>query len=200
MTGRAHVRLAMVAEPAYVPGMSPATLMTADELLHTSIPDKHVELVRGVLSVREPAGFRHGRVTMALCRRLTEHVESAGLGLVLATETGYKLESDPDTVRAPDLAFIARGRLPDPDLLGYPALAPDLVVEVLSPGDRPGETLAKVGDWLSAGTVLVWVIDPDRRQAHVYRQDGTEALVTGDQALDGEVVVPGFSCPLEAIL
>jgi len=90
--------------------------------------------------------------------------------------------------------------LPDPDLLGYPALAPDLVVEVLSPGDRPGETLAKVADWLSAGSGLVWVIDPDRRQARVYRQDGTEALVTGDQALDGEVVVPGFSCPLEAIL
>jgi Uma2 family endonuclease len=190
----------MVAEPAYVPDMSPATLMTADELLHTSIPDKHVELVRGVLSVREPSGFRHGRVTTDLFIRLSDHVRATGIGHVFAAELGYKLESDPDTVRAPDVSFIAQERLPDPDLLGYPALAPDLVVEVLSPRNRPGETLAKVADWLSAGTGLVWVIDPDRRQARVYRQDGTEALVTGDQALDGEVVVPGFSCPLAAIL
>jgi len=71
---------------------------------------------------------------------------------------------------------------------------------VLSPGDRPGEILAKVGDWLEAGTRLVWIIDPERRLARVYRHDGTEQIVSADQALDGEDVVPGFACPLSTVL
>ncbi len=80
------------------------------------------------------------------------------------------------------------------------ALAPDLVVEILSPGDRPGEVLGKVADWLSAGTRLVWVVDPERRLARVYRAEGAEAIVTPDQVLQGEDVVPGFACPLETVL
>jgi len=75
-----------------------------------------------------------------------------------------------------------------------------LVVEVLSPDDRPGETLAKVGDWLEAGARLAWVIDPQRRLARVYRADGTESLLAESDALDGEDVLPGFNCPLAAIL
>ena len=82
----------------------------------------------------------------------------------------------------------------------YLELAPDLVVEVLSPGDRPGEVLAKVADWLSAGSQLVWVIDPDRRLARVYRQDGTEVTIGQGGELEGENVLPGFTCPLAAIL
>jgi Uma2 family endonuclease len=98
------------------------------------------------------------------------------------------------------VAFIRRDRLPDPEPLGFPDLAPDLVVEVLSPGDRPGDILAKVADWLSAGTRLVWVVDPLRRVARVYRQDGSETIVTADRALEGEDVLPGFACPLEKIV
>jgi Uma2 family endonuclease len=79
-------------------------------------------------------------------------------------------------------------------------LGPDLVVEVLSPNDRPGETLTKVGDWLEAGARIVWVIDPERRIARIYRQDGTETMVRETEPLDGEDVLPGFSCPLAAIL
>ena len=180
--------------------MPPATLMTADELLRTSLPDKRVELVRGVLVVREPTGYRHGDVTARITKRLMDVVDAGGLGRVLAAETGFKLSADPDTVRAPDVAFISRARLPDPEHLGYPALAPDLVVEVLSPGDRPGETLAKVGDWLNAGARLVWVVDPGRRVARVNRQDGSETLLTEGEVLNGEDVVPGFECPLGSIL
>ena len=98
------------------------------------------------------------------------------------------------------MAFIRRDRLPDPEPLGFPDLAPDLVVEVLSPGERPGDILAKVADWLSAGTRLVWVADPLRRVARVYRQDGSETIVTADRALEGEDVLPGFACPLEAVM
>ena len=191
----------MPAERAYVPVMSPpAALMTADELLRTHVPNKRAELLRGVLVVREPAGSRHGLVTMNLGAELALYAKQTGAGGVYAAETGFKLTSDPDTVRAPDIAFVTRERLPPPNTTGYPALAPDLAVEVLSPGDRPGEVLAKVADWLSAGTRLVWVLDPGRRLARVYRHDGSEAIVTAEGALDGEDVLPGFACSLESIL
>ena len=192
----------MPAEPAYVLDMPPPpqALMTANELLHVRIPEKRAELVRGKLVVREPAGLRHGRVAMDLARRLADHVDARGLGQVYAAETGFALARDPDTVRAPDIAFIRGNRLPDPEPTGFPHLAPDLVVEVLSPGDRPGEVLAKVGDWLSAGTRCVWVVDPTARVARVYRDDGSEQILTADQTLDGEDVVPGFSCGLGEIL
>jgi len=188
----------MPAEPAYVPHMSPSALMTADELLQVYIPDKQVELVKGVLVVRELPGLRHARVAMDLALRLGAHVREAGLGRVYA-EAGFKLASDPDTVRGPDVAFISRGRIPDPEPTGFAGFAPDLVVEVISPGDRPGEVLAKVADWLSAGTRLVWVLDPARRVARVYRADGTEQILTAEESLDGGDVVPGFSCPVGEI-
>ncbi|MBI2404151.1 MAG: Uma2 family endonuclease [Gemmatimonadetes bacterium] len=173
--------------------------LTADELLHVNLPDQRTELVRGVLVVREKAGFRHGAVTMRLAKGIADHVDARGLGLVLAADTGFKLATDPDTVRAPDIAFIRRDRLPDPEPLGYLDLAPDLAVEVLSPGDRPGEVLAKVADWLDAGTRLVWVVDPTRRLMRVYRADGSQSVVAEHDVLDGEDVLPGFACRLSAI-
>src|SRR5213080_658178 len=182
----------MPAERSYDPLMSPPPpLMTADELLRTHTPHKRTELVRGMLVVREPAGSRHGLVTMNLGAELAVYAKQTGAGGVYAAESGFKLASDPDTVRAPDIAFVTRERLPPPTTTGYPALAPDLAVEVLSPGDRPGQVLAKVADWLSAGTRLVWVLDPDRRVARVYRHDGTEQILTADESLDGGDVVPG---------
>src|SRR5213078_161551 len=191
----------MLGERSYVPVMPPPPpLMTADELLRTHVPHKRTELVRGVLVVREPAGSRHGLVTMNLGTELAVYAKQTGAGGVYAAESGFKLASDPDTVRAPDIAFVSRERLPPPATTGYPPLAPDLAVEVLSPGDRPGEVLAKVADWLSAGTRLVWTVDPERRVARVYRHDGSETLVTADGALDGEDVLPGFSCSLVSIL
>ena len=190
----------MRAEHAYVPHMSSPTVMTADQLLRVHLPDKQVELVRGVLVVREPPGFRHGRVTVDLATQLGAHLRATGAAQVLVVETGFKLASDPDTVRGPDLAVVNRRRLPDPEPTGFPDLAPDLVVEVLSPGDRPAEVLAKLADWLAGGARLIWVIDPERRLARVYRHDGTEQVVTADQALNGEEIVPGFSCPLASIL
>jgi len=191
----------MHAEPIYVRNMSPSVpVMTADDLLHLQLPNKRTELVRGRLIVREPAGWVHGVVAMKIGIELGMHVKRTGTGVVLAAETGFKLESDPDTVRAPDVAFVSRERIPPRSTKGFPALAPDLAIEVLSPDDRPGETLAKVGDWLSAGTRLVWVVDPNRRTARVYRTDGSEAVVQADGTLDGDDLLPGFSCPLGSIL
>ena len=96
--------------------------------------------------------------------------------------------------------MVRRDRVPAPEPSGFLELAPELIVEVLSPRDRPGEVLAKVADWLTAGTQLVWVVDPERRVARVYRGDGSEAIVEADEALDGEDVLPGFACRLSEVL
>lgn len=189
----------MPTERAYVLGMSFAGPMTADELLRLHIPDKQVELVRGVLVVREPPGYLHGEITARLAYALMHYTVADRLGHVLVGDAGFKLENDPDTVRGPDIAFIRRDRLPHPVPVGYAPMAPDLVVEVLSPHDRPGDVLAKVGAWLSAGTLLVWVVDPDRRLVRVYRADGSEMLVPSGGALDGEGLLPGFTCSLATI-
>jgi Uma2 family endonuclease len=136
---------------------------------------------------------------MNLGAELRAYVKQTDAGVVLAAETGFKLQTDPDTVRAPDVAFVAKGREPPPDARGFADGAPDLAVEVLSPDDPPGDVLAKVADWLSAGTRLVWVVDPLRHAARVYRQDGSETIVTADGTLEGEDVLPGFACPFASI-
>jgi Uma2 family endonuclease len=174
--------------------------MTADELLQLHLPDRRSELVRGVLVVREPPGYQHGVVAARIARVIGTFVADRSLGDVVAAETGFKLFANPDTVRAPDVGFVSRARVPDPPPRGYAEVAPDLAVEVLSPGDRPGEVLAKVADWLSAGSRLVWIVDPVRRFARVYRADGTEDVLGEDGALDGEDVLPGLSLPLSGIL
>lgn len=172
--------------------MSLHALMTADELLHLNLPNKRTELVRGVLIVREPAGYQHGEVAMAIALSLGRFLADHPLGRLVAAETGFILERGPDTVRAPDVGFVSNARRPASLPRGYADFTPDLAVEVLSPDDRPGEVLEKVGDWLKAGARLVWIVDPIRRVARVYRADGTQAELGPDDALDGEDVLPGY--------
>ncbi|MBC7896481.1 MAG: Uma2 family endonuclease [Cytophagaceae bacterium] len=174
--------------------------MTAEELLHLNLPNRRTELVRGRLIVREPAGYRHGDVAMRLGVLIGTYVYQHKLGRVFAAETGFTLERNPDTVRAPDVAFIRTERLLHPPPRGFAEIAPDLAAEVLSPDDRPGEVLAKVADWLKAGTPLVWVVDPIREHARVYRADGSEALVSPGESLDGEDVLSGFACLVDDVL
>jgi Uma2 family endonuclease len=189
----------MHADRAYVPAMSPE-LMTAEQLLDVNIPGKQVELVRGRLVVKEPPGYLHASVVARLTAELVNYARAQSLGEVVAGDPGFTLARNPDTVRAPDIAFVQRARVPDPVPTAFAEFPPDLAVEVLSPHDRPGEILAKVGDWLNAGTRLVWIIDPARRQARVYRQDGTEAMLSETDALLGEDVLPGFSCAVVEVL
>ena len=184
---------------AYVGIMTTAT-MTAEELLHLNLPGKRTELVRGQLVVSEPPGFVHGIIVVRISERMASFVRDQTLGGVVVAESGFTLERAPDTVRAPDVGFVHRDRVPDPLPRGYAEFAPDLAVEVLSPSNRPGAMLAKVADWLRAGSRLVWVVDPIRRSARVYRADGTETLVSIDEALDGEDLLPGFSLPLASVL
>ena len=159
---------------AYIEDMNTLSLVTVEDLLRRRFPNKRVELVDGRLIVCEPAGFRHGRVAARLAHILMAHVDANDLGIVCAAETGFVLRRGPDTVRAPDVAFISKQRLPEPEPVSFAEFAPDLAVEVLSPDDRPGEVLAKVADWLRSGSRLVWVVDPARQTVRVYADDGAE--------------------------
>lgn len=198
LTLTAELKFPAMAEQIEYMG-SPAPL-TAEELLRSDIPNKSTELVRGMLVVREPPGSWHGRLAARLTFLLGQHVYPRRLGELFAQDSGFLIERDPDTVRAPDVAFVAAARASQIERHGYAPIAPDIAVEIVSPGDRPGEVLEKVAQWLGAGTLIVWVIDPDRRVAHVHRSDGTIAIVRHDSALDGEDVLPGFSCPIREIL
>ncbi len=160
------------------------------------MPGKQVELVRGRLVVREPPSTWHGAIAANLTYLIADFVRPRGLGTVFAQDTGFKIASDPDTVRAPDVAFVVRERAALIQKRGYAELAPDLLAEILSPEDSPAEVLAKVADWLTAGTRLVWLVDPQRTEVRVYRQDGSPSVLRENDSLDGEDVLPGFVCPL----
>jgi Uma2 family endonuclease len=188
----------MEAEPHYLPAMR--ALHTAEDLLGFRDPGKTAEVVRGALIVREPPGTGHGARAARLARRIGNFAEPHDLGEVFAQDTGFQIARDPDTVRAPDVAFVARDRLARIPEQGHAELAPDLVAEIVSAGDRPGELLEKVGQWLSAGVRLVWVLDPARRDGRVYRADGSVSILRPDADLDGEDVLPGFRCPLRDML
>lgn len=183
-----------------MPAQSIPELMTAEELEHLHLPGKSTELVRGRLLVREPPGTRHGRIAATLAYFVTDFVRRNRLGVVFAQDTGFKIHSNPDTVRAPDVAFLAQERVDQVPDHGYAALTPDLLAEIVSPDDRPGELLAKIAQWLEAGAKLVWVIDPRSAEARVYRPDGSLTIIGADGVLDGEDVLPGFACALMDVL
>jgi Uma2 family endonuclease len=175
-------------------------IMTAEELERVNLPGKSTELIRGRLVVREPPGTYHGRIAARLLYRLGEFVYPNDLGELFGQDTGFKIESNPDSVRAPDVAFLSHTRADQIKRRGYAQVTPDLVAEILSPDDAPAAVLAKVGDWLNAGVRLVWVIDPDRSEARIHRANGSLAIVAHDGALDGEDDLPGFSCALSQLL
>jgi Uma2 family endonuclease len=169
------------------------TLTTSAEELW-NLPDDGMrrELVEGRLLVMSPAGFEHGRVASRADRLLGAHVDAAGIGVTLAAETGFILASDPDTVRAPDVAFVARARV---EAAGrtvrfWPG-APDFALEVVSPGDTLQQVLAKAQSWLAAGTQAVLVLDPAGRTASVYRA-GRDPQTSTDAELDLSDAVPGW--------
>ncbi len=182
--------------------------MTAEQLMRLPGRGKRYELKRGELLMMTPAGALHGRVAMALGALLHVYASQHRLGQVFAAETGFKIHVDPDTVRAPDIAFVAKERVPPAGVpRGYWELAPDLVVEVVSPNDpstssgcdSAADVQDKIEEWLNAGVRRVWVVYPDTQTIHICRSlKEVNVLKPGDR-LDGEDVLPGFSCTVEEI-
>lgn len=170
--------------------------ITAEELLKLPDDGCRYELVQGKLEKMAPAGEAHGNFAMRLGWRLAQLVETKALGVVYAAETGFKLQENPDTVRAPDVAFVSREQLEQqPPSKGYRRGPPELAVEVVSPNDRPTEVAEKVYEWLHYGTVEVWVLDPEGRSLTVFRSG--EALRTlGEADTLTSPLFPDWSLPL----
>ena len=180
--------------------MTTTDLITADELLQMKDDGFRYELVRGELIKRSLAGHQHGRIALNLTGPLFQYVKTHNLGTVYAAETGFKLATDPDIVRAPDAAFIRRERVEEVgQTAGFWPGAPDLAAEVISPGDTYAEVQDKIADWLDAGTRLVIVVNPSTQTVALYRSRNDIRILTINDVLDGGEVVPNWTLPVRDI-
>jgi len=178
-----------------------STPYTAEQLAaKSSLGDKRYELVSGELRMMSPAGGEHGRVAMRIGLLLGNHVEERKLGEVFAAETGFLLATDPDTVRAPDVAFVSAERYAElGNVRGYLPLAPDLVVEVVSPNDTSSQVEEKAMAWLRFGSELVLVVDPENQTVRTYREpESIEVRIIGE-LVDATDVVPGWRFDVERV-
>jgi Uma2 family endonuclease len=174
-----------------------AQTVSAQQLFE--MPDhEHFELVRGELVPMSPPGFDHGCIVLDIAAALRDFVRPRKLGLV-AVEAGCCLARDPDTVRSPDVAFVRAGRIPSGGVRAFFQGVPDLVVEVISPSDRASEVIAKAQEWLGAGCVAVWVIDPETRTATVYSRQPQTLFLSSRDTLTCEELLPGFRLPIAQI-
>ena len=176
--------------------MSTTTYVTAAELL--ALPTglgRRYELVAGELREMSPSGWRHGKVVMRLSARLAAYVDEHDLGVVFGAETGFRLGSNPDTVRAPDISFISKQNLPEREPNdGFWPGPPDLAVEVVSPGDRAAEVDEKTAAWLTGGCAAVWIVDPKLKSVAIHRSGADFQLFNAGSNLQDDYVVPGFTC------
>ena len=168
---------------------------TADELFRMPNSAHRLELIEGEVRQMTPAGSVHGFLTVEISSRLREHVRRHKLGGVVGAETGFQIGRDPDTVLAPDAAFIRRERLAKTGIpkAFYPE-APALVVEVVSPGDTAEEVDDKIRRWFAAGIELAWIFYPTGRSVTVYKSLDDIRVLTENDTLSGENVLAGFSC------
>lgn len=166
---------------------------TVEDLERDGVPEGRWELIDGELVEMSPSGDRASTTAIRLASRLVVHVEARNLGRVYGADGGFVLFPDRQLVRVPDVAFVRTDRLPsEANRDGFPRLAPDLAVEVVSPGDSATEVLDKVDMYLKAGVRLVWVIDPRVRSVAIHTPDRLVRLLTAGDELDGGEVLPDF--------
>ena len=173
--------------------------LDAEGLLELPRGQLRRELIQGELREMAPAGHEHGRLAAIITASLIQHVLKNRLGAVYAAETGFKLESNPDTVRAPDVAFVAANRLGNLPETGYFPGPPDLAIEIVSPNDRYSEVEEKVEIWLFYGVRMVFTLSPQTRTATVYRSLDNIKMIRDEGNLDGADVIPGWVLPLTEI-
>jgi Uma2 family endonuclease len=174
----------------------PTRLMTAEEFSELDIPNVKMELVRGRVVRMSFPKPRHAVISLEIGARLLGFVKAHSLGYVFV-ETGCIIARDPDTVRGPDVAFVSFERMGGQDLPEtWWQFAPDLVVEVISPGDRPKQVREKVQDWFAGGARRVWLFYPRTRNVYVLRSPTDVQILGPGDMLSGEDVLPGFSCPI----
>jgi Uma2 family endonuclease len=167
--------------------MAVATQMTADELLRLPDDGWRYELVRGELRKMSPSGARHGRVAAQIIASLVAYVKPKKLGAVYASEVGFRISRDPDTVRAPDAAFVRAERVVD--TAAFFEGPPDAAFEVVSPSDSYSEIEEKTLDWLRAGVRAVVIADPRTKSVRVHRAAGATNVA---DVVEIDEVIPGW--------
>lgn len=158
------------------------------------------ELIDGRIVPMTPTGSAHGRIGGNFYRALDDFVRPRGLGTVLVGEVGIFTQRNPDRVRAADVLFISNesyGRRSGTS--GYLEVAPELVVEILSPGDRAMDTMQKLREYFGISVKLVWVADPEARKVYVYRSVTDVREFGENDRLPGDDVLPGFDASVAAL-
>ena len=182
-----------------MPSTRALRLTSAEFLAHPAAAGPS-ELVRGEVHVMTPASGAHGVVAGALFAALNAFVEERKLGLAFPDNTGFQLPRLADTVRSPDAAFVAADRLPREGIgSGWIAVAPDLIAEILSPSESTEELEAKLFDYRTAGTRLIWIVDPAQRVITVRDGDLPERLLGEGDTLDGGRILPGFALGVSSL-
>lgn len=177
---------------------SKENLLTGEDLLRN--PDLGpCELVNGRVVPLTPVGDEHADVEFELGLRLRQYGKESKRGRAVGGEVGIYIRRNPDTVRAADVAFISKERDIHPKAKGYFEVAPELVVEVLSPEDRKGKIEEKLRDYFSADVLVVWLVDPGLRRVLVYRSLTDVTVLDRSQVLTDEDLLPGFSVPVAEI-
>jgi Uma2 family endonuclease len=175
--------------------MSIATsITTAGQLFAANLPER-CELVQGELRMMSPSGNEHAWVIVNITAPLAMFVKKHSLGYVFAAEAGFIIARDPDTVRAPDVAFLANDRIVGPLPKEFFVGAPDLAVEVISPGDTASEVYEKTQAWLAAGCKEVWLVDPQRKTASICTLSGNAVVMEPVERLTSKLL-PGFELPV----
>jgi Uma2 family endonuclease len=193
-----------MASNTIAPWAEPA-LLSAEQMVTLADDGWRYELVEGRLMRMPPTGFEHGGLEAVIAAALQTFVRDAGLGRVVSGEPGFLLSrpDEPDTVLAPDIAFISTDRVPSPgshEWTSFPRICPDLVVEIASPGQGRPHLGAKAARWLDAGARLVWIVWPGSRQVDVWRHGSAEPeTIPGDRVVSGEDVLPGLALPLSEL-
>lgn len=158
-----------------------------------------VELVNGEIIELMPTGHIHGYIEMLIATLLFNFVREHKLGRVLGGETGIYTHRNPDTVRGMDVAYISKERMSQASETGFLDVAPELIVEVMSPSDRWMDIQEKLAEYFSIGVQLVWLIDPQLEQVHVYRSLDETTRLTAEDTLTAPNILPGFSVALTEI-
>ena len=177
------------------PVAAPDRLLTIEELAD-AVGDTPGDLIDGRFVPMPPTGWPHARAEVRVSTRLAQFVEAHALGAVLAGEAGIVIRRGPDTLRGADVAFVSNQRLARASADGYLDVAPELIVEIVSPNDRWTQITAKLEDYFSIGVELVWLVDPQRRRVSCYRSPTDLAVLEPGDTLTAEPMLPGFALPV----
>ena len=169
------------------------TSMTLEEFLETDV--EGYEYVKGELIPMAAASIRHGAITIKIIRYLDLHVHQNRLGHLYTAETSFQIG---DRVLKPDVAFVSTERISGDKDKGF-AIPPDLAIEVVSPTDIHSQVTDKALAYLDAGTRCVWIVDPVSKTVTEYKSETDIKILTQNDTLTGDDVVPGFSCSVELL-